>query len=174
MKTFQSLFPPLSPKTLSLSSARRVVLVAYNAEKGTIDWRHYVITVRAYGVSRRVRRVLDAAGGTGASSAKSKGVLDLGNERDVADFVLRKRGEKGPGGDGYESATSDASSAAGDDVGEAEVNLAGDYVGRNNRKGERRAVRLDEVGPRMELKLIKVVEGVPGREGEVIFHEYGE
>ncbi|KAF8919664.1 Brix domain-containing protein [Mucidula mucida] len=164
MKAFQSLFPPLSPKTLTLSTARRVVLISYNAERGTVEWRHYIITVKAYGVSRRIRKILDGT----SKAASSSGILDLGNEKDVADFLLRKKGEPGP--DGYESATSSAESVAGDD-GDA-VDLADDYVGRNNKKGSRRAVRLDEVGPRMELKLVKITEGVPGREGGVIYHEF--
>ena len=167
MKSFQSLFPPLSPHTLSLPSARRVVLISYNADRGTVDFRHYIIKVKPYGVSKRVRRVLEGA----ASSAKStSGVLDLGKEKDVSDFLLRKRGEPGPEG-GYESAASSAESVAGDD-GDA-VDLAEDYVGRNNKKGQRRAVRLEEVGPRMELRLIKITEGVPGKEGAVMYHEFG-
>ncbi|KAJ7273250.1 Brix domain-containing protein [Mycena rebaudengoi] len=162
MKSFQTLFPPLAPHTLALSSARRVVLVAYNPTRGTVDIRHYVITVKPYGVSRRVRRVLDGA-------TTPAGVLDLGNEKDVADFLLRKRGEIGPDG-GYESAASSTESVAGDDGNT--VDLADDYVGRNNKKGQRRAVRLDEVGPRLELRLVKIAEGVPGKEGSVIYHEF--
>jgi len=169
MKTFQSLFPPLSPGTISLSSARRVVLISYNPEKGTIDFRHYLISVKPYGVSRRVRKVLE--GGAASSSKKSSsGFLDLGNEKDVADFLLRKRGEPDPGGEGgYESAASDASSVAGDE-GYA-VSLASDYVGRNNKKGQKKAVKLDEIGPRMELRLIKITEGLPGKEAGVIYHD---
>jgi ribosome biogenesis protein SSF1/2 len=169
MKSFQTLFPPLAPQSLTLSSARRVVLISYNADRGTVDFRHYVITVKPYGVSKRVRRVLE-----GATTAKKSttGFLDLGNEKDVADFLLRRKGEAGPSSDGYESAASSASSAAGDD-GDA-VSLADDYVGRNNKKGQRRAVRLDEIGPRMELRLVKITEGVPGKEGSVIYHEFGE
>lgn len=171
MKTFQTLFPPLSPKTLSLSSARRVVLVSYNAERGTVDFRHYLITVKPYGVSKRVRKVLEGATAKPSTSG-SHGFLDLGNEKDVADFLLRKKGEPGPSSDGYESAASSASSVGGDDV--DAISLADDYVGRNNKKGQKRAVRLDEIGPRMELRLIKIVEGVPGKEGSVIYHEFGE
>jgi ribosome biogenesis protein SSF1/2 len=172
MKAFQSLFPPLSPGTISLSSARRVVLISYNPEKGTIDFRHYLISVKPYGVSRRVRKVLEGVASSSSSSKKkpSLGLLDLGNERDVADFLLRKRGEPDPGG-GYESAASDVSSAAGDE-GDA-VSLAGDYVGRNNKKGQKKAVKLDEIGPRMELRLIKITEGLPGKEGSVIYHDIG-
>ena len=168
MKSFQSLFPPLAPNTLNLSSARRVVLVSYNAERSTIDFRHYVIKVKPYGVSKRVRRIFE--GTTHSSSKSTATMLDLGNEQDVADFLLRKTGELGPDG-GYESAASSTESVAGDD-GDA-VDLAEDYVGRNNKKGQRRAVKLDEVGPRMELRLIKITEGVPGKEGAVMYHEFG-
>lgn len=143
--------------------------MSYNPDRGTIDFRHYVITVKPYGVSKRVRRVLE--GVTAKKSSSSSGILDLGNEKDVADFLLRKRGEAGPEG-GYESAASSTESVAGDD-GDA-VDLADDYVGRNNKKGSRRAVRLDEVGPRMELRLMKITEGVPGKEGGVIYHEFGK
>jgi len=170
MKSFQSLFPPLSPNTMSLSNCRRIVLIAYNADRGTVDFRHYVITVKPYGVSKRVRRVLEGAPKK-SSAHSSSGFLDLGNEKDVADFLLRKRGELGPGSDGYESAASSASSAAGDD-GDA-VSLADDYVGRNNKKGQKKAVRLSEVGPRMELRLIKITEGAPGKDGAVLYHEFG-
>jgi ribosome biogenesis protein SSF1/2 len=166
MKSFQTLFPALTPQNLTLSSARRVVLISYNAERGTVDFRHYVITVKPYGVSKRVRRVLE---GASVSKKSATGFLDLGNEKDVADFLLRRKGEPGPSSDGYESA---ASSAAGDE-GDA-VSLADDYVGRNNKKGQKRAVRLDEIGPRMELRLVKITEGVPGKEGSVIHHELGE
>ncbi|KAG6869082.1 hypothetical protein C0993_003402 [Termitomyces sp. T159_Od127] len=166
MKTFQTMFPPLSPQNLTLSSARRVVLVSYNSSRETVDFRHYLITVKPYGVSKRVRRVLEGA--TTKSSSTST-ILDLGNEKDIADFVLRKRGDPGPDG-GYESAASSTESVAGDD-GDA-VDLADDYVGRNNKKGQRKAVRLDEIGPRMELRLVKIVEGIPGKEGNVIYHHF--
>ncbi|CCM02921.1 uncharacterized protein FIBRA_05035 [Fibroporia radiculosa] len=168
MKAFQTLFPPLSPQTLSLSSARRVVLIAYNKDRETVDFRHYLITVKPYGISKRVRRVLE---GASAKMTSSNTYLDLGNEKDVADFFLRRKGEPGPdGSDGYESAASSTSSVAGDDA--DTVSLADDYVGRNNKKGQKRAVRLDEIGPRMELRLIKITEGLPGKDGGVIFHEF--
>ena len=126
-----------------------------------MEWRHYIITVKSYGISRRVRKILDGTSKTA--------ILDLGNEQDVADFLLRKKGEAGP--DGYESASS-AESVAGDE--NDAVDLADDYVGRNNKKGSKRAIRLDEVGPRMELRLVKITEGVPGKEGGVLYHEFGE
>ncbi|KAF8644155.1 hypothetical protein AX16_008682 [Volvariella volvacea WC 439] len=167
MKAFQSLFPPLSPQTLSLSSARRVVLVAYNAERGTIDLRHYIIKVKAFGISRRVRRVLE---GASSKVSSGSGIIDLGREKDVADFLLRGHNGDAASDAGYESAASSTESVAGDEA--DAVSLADDYVGRNNKKGQKRAVKLEEVGPRLELKLIKITEGVPSKEGAVIYHEF--
>ena len=181
MKTFQTLFPPLAPHKLALSSARRIVLVAYNADRDTIDWRHFRITVKPYGVSRRVRRVLQGTsatvrGGGGGGGGGSGAVLDLGNEKDVADYVLRAHGGRGGASvdGGYETATSEVSSVAEGTDAEDIVSLAEDYVGRNNRRGQKRAVHLDEIGPRMELRLVKITEGVPGKEGAVIHHQFGE
>ena len=162
MKAFQSLFPPLNPHALTLSSARRVVLISYDPQSGTLDWRHYRIAVKPAGVSKRVRKVLDPS---------TSAPLDLSNEKDIADFVLRRKGQ---GTDGYETGTTSdgyASSAAEGEEGNT-IRLADDYVGRNNKKGAKRAVRLDEIGPRMELRLVKITEGIPGRPGAVIFHEF--
>jgi ribosome biogenesis protein SSF1/2 len=103
-------------------------------------------------------------------SSSRGGVLDLGNEQDVADFVLRRRGEPGPDG-GYESAASSAAESVAGDDGDV-VSLADDYVGRNNKKGQKRAVKLDEIGPRLELRLVKITEGVPAKEGSVMYHEF--
>ena len=117
-------------------------------------------------------------GGTGGSG---DAMIDLGNERDVADYVLPShRGPRssasarvdGGGGGRYKTASSEVSSAAEDEA-EDVVSLAEDYVGRNNRKGQKRAVRLDEICPRMEIQLVKITEGVPGSDGVVIYHGFG-
>ncbi|CUA76139.1 Brix domain-containing protein C1B9,03c [Schizosaccharomyces pombe 972h-] [Rhizoctonia solani] len=162
-KFFQALFPPLSPQTISLSSARRVILISCNSESGTISIRHYLIGVRALGVTRHIRKLVEG------KTAAAHRVLDLGREKDLADYVLRAPGEAGP--DGYESASSAASDIDGEG-GAAEVHLAGDYVGRNNRAGSKRAVKLTEIGPRLELRLVKITEGVPGKQGAVLYHEF--
>jgi len=52
------------------------------------------------------------------------------------------------------------------------VDLPADFVGRNNKKGERRAIKLDEIGPRIRLSVLKISEGMPGKEGSVIYHRF--
>ncbi|KAK4699642.1 ribosome biogenesis protein SSF1/2, partial [Phenoliferia sp. Uapishka_3] len=204
MKTvFQNLFPAIHVQTMPLSSARRVVLLSYSPITKTVEWRHYLISVRPVGVSKPIRKII--AGSTSAAASlkrsraddsaseaeiddeengssravektgsKGKAVLDLSRADDISDYILRHEGM------GYltsDSEMSDASSAASggssDDERRGKVRLGADYIGRGNRgrgiKGEKRAVRLVELGPRIELGLVKVEEGVG--EGEVLFHE---
>ncbi|GAA5833397.1 hypothetical protein JCM11251_003482 [Rhodosporidiobolus azoricus] len=218
---FQNLFPPIHVQTMALSSARRVVLLSYNSTTHTIDFRHYLISVRQVGISKPIRKIIGGStnnkvgsglssllsrkrphpGGTSESEAsedeganngamvprpaptksaasRAKGVLDLSRAEDISDYILRQESLGFVTSDSEVSDMSDAASSAGGSDSEADekkgkVRLAGDYVGRGNRgkgvRGEKRAVRLVELGPRMELGLVKVEEGVG--EGEVMFHE---
>lgn len=90
--------------------------------------------------------------------------------------MLRRTGTPGSEAStaGYDSTSETEGSEAESDTNAVE--LPEDY-GKGNKKGERKAVRLVETGPRMELRLIKVVEGLVGSkkgEGETVFHEFGE
>jgi ribosome biogenesis protein SSF1/2 len=51
------------------------------------------------------------------------------------------------------------------------VTLAHD-LGRGNRAAHRSAVKLQEIGPRVEMQLVKVEEGLCS--GKVMFHEFGK
>ena len=70
----------------------------------------------------------------------------------------------GSGGGGYETAGSEVLPAVEDKV-EDVISLTEDYVGGNNRKGQKRAVGFDEIGLQMETRLVRTTEGVPRREG---------
>jgi len=67
--------------------------------------------------------------------------------------------------DGYSS----ESGAETDQENEA-VTLPQDYKGRGARKSQQCAIKLIELGPRLELELLKIEEGVC--EGNVIYHKY--
>ena len=138
----------------ALPTFRRVLLISHHPTTHLISIRHYTITVRAHGVTRRVRKLLTAQ-------------LPQ-TDADLADYLLRRGSTAG-----YDTA-SETEASEGEDATTA-VELSEDY-GRGNKKGERKAVRLVETGPRMELRLIKVVEGLVGSrkgEGETVFHEFG-
>ena len=164
---FQGLFPPIQVEKSALPTFRRVMLVSYNHSTGFISIRHYTISVRPQGVSRRVRKLLNPSG-------TSKRSVNLANQDDIADYLLRRVGTPGSSSDaGYDSMSESEASEAESDSNAVE--LPDDYVGRGNKKGERKAVKLLETGPRLELKLIKIVEGLVGSkrgEGQTVFHEF--
>ena len=193
---FQSLFPPISPQSTSLSSIRRVLLLNRQLprtsstldtpESGSkddgayvINLRHYAITTRRTGLSRGIKR-LNAAEKMLRQNKKSKrAVPNLGKLEDVADYLL----------DPYAGGFTSGSETEVDTDAEVEVLEANtrkvlnkkqmaalrksNGEGKPHTKGqpkvEKRAVKLVELGPRMKLRMTKVEEGVC--EGKVMWHE---
>ncbi|KAJ1553566.1 hypothetical protein HK096_007340 [Nowakowskiella sp. JEL0078] len=140
----QTLFPSIDVQMMKLADARRVVLFNYNSNTRKIEFRHYGITVKNVGLSKSVKNLIST----------SVNLPNLGGFEDVADFVLR----------GAVVSESDV-----EDAEESIVNLSQKYVGRGNSASETRAVRLIELGPRMQLKLMKIQNGMCA--GEVVYHE---
>jgi ribosome biogenesis protein SSF1/2 len=123
------------------------------------------------------------------SDKRNKHLLDLGSIEDVAEYLLGK-GKAGPGStassSGFTGARSentedgnqsdyDGLSSEGEDESEGEeandrrVELPQNYLGRGNIKNTKKAIRLREIGPRMELGLIKIEQGLGG--GDILYHE---
>ena len=129
--TLQGLFPTVNTATVRLTAVRRVVLFHHNRELDTVELRHYA--VRLAGAGRGVARVL----GRGAGG-------DLGAYADVADFVLRE-----------------LAAGASDSEADADSTVAVAATPGERRRGttSQRAVHLAEVGPRLTLQLVKVLDG---------------
>jgi ribosome biogenesis protein SSF1/2 len=176
---FQSMFPPISPGNTPLSSIRRIMLLnRETTEEGTylLNLRHYAITTRRTGVSKRIRR-LDPAEQRHREK-KGHALPDLGRLEDVADYLLD------PAAGGYTS----ASETEPDTDAEVEVLETGtrkvmsrkemsrrgagtDKIRpKSGRNVEKRAVKLVELGPRMKMRMVKLEEGVC--EGRVMWHEF--
>lgn len=186
MTVFQNLFPPIQVQSMRLSQARRVVLLSYNAHSDTIEWRHFLVSIRPVGVSRTVRRVIEGTNkggvanannskndsGVAAPSSKRQGksLPNLGNVGDISEYVLG-RSRAGSVGAASDTDLSEAESEI-EDMNDPNntVELFQRYIGRGNAdaSGEQRAVRLREVGPRIELKLMKIEDGMAG--GETLYH----
>ncbi|KAF3436450.1 hypothetical protein FNV43_RR23542 [Rhamnella rubrinervis] len=140
---FQNIFPAIDINTVKLSACQRIVLLNYNKDTKLIDFRHYSIRLQPVGVSRKIRKFV-----------QNHHVPDLRNLQDVSDFITKA-------GYGSESEAEDEA---------AMVTLTSD-LGRVNRASSKSAVKLQEIGPRMTLQLIKIEEGLCS--GGVIFSEYG-
>ena len=146
--TFQNLFPPINVKKVKLSTCQRAVLVDYYKESNRFQFRHYAISAAPTGSNRALRKLLT-----------TRNAPDLGNLTDVSEFF-----DKAALG-----AASDASDSEGEDAVAARVDLTQDY-NRVAKADTRSRVILQEIGPRMELELVKVEEGMC--EGRVLYHAY--
>ncbi|PAA71227.1 hypothetical protein BOX15_Mlig001256g2, partial [Macrostomum lignano] len=145
--TFRSLLPSLNLQQLNLRTVRRCLLLNYDPETDQIQLRHYSVRLAPRGVSKAVRRL------------RRKKVPDLSRYTDFNDFV---------NGAGCAS-----------DSGLSDADFDGDHntidclpvgVGPANPQGGASAVRLTELGPRIELQLLKVEEGV--NSGAVLYHKF--
>lgn len=140
--TFQNLFPAINVATVKLADCKRVLLMRKDKESGCIEFRHYAILVKPAGLSRSVRSIVKAR------------IPNLSKLADISEFVT------GVAGLDPESEFEDES---------AQVELPDDFGGHNY-KSSQSVVKLQEIGPRMSLRLIKVEQGFCA--GEVLYHAF--
>lgn len=138
----QGLFPTVNTETVRLIDIRRVVLCHYNREEDMVELRHYAISVKPVGVSKTVKRLIRSE------------IPDLSQYGDISEYIMK------------EAAGSD-SEVDEDSV----VTLGQKYVGHLNRKASRRAVHLVEVGPRIKMQLIRILDGFCA--GKTLYHVVG-
>jgi hypothetical protein len=131
---------------VKLSTCQRAVLIDYDKTTNRFQFRHYSISAAPTGANRSLRKLLT-----------TRQAPDLGALTDVSEFFERA-------GD-----ASDASDSEGEDAVAARVDLTQDY-NRVAKAESRSRVILQEIGPRMELELTKVEEGMC--EGRVLYHAY--
>ncbi|EEH52427.1 uncharacterized protein MICPUCDRAFT_5698, partial [Micromonas pusilla CCMP1545] len=145
--TFQNLFPAINVRKVKLSTCQRAVLIDYDKTTGrTFPFRHYGVSAAPTGTNKAIRKLLT-----------TRRVPNMGDLADVSELLTSK---------GYGS---DHSDSEGEDAVNARVDLTQDY-NRVAREGTRSRIILQEIGPRMELELVKVEEGMC--EGRVLYHAY--
>ena len=187
---FQSLFPPINPTATPLKNIKRVLLM--DRQPPSADDSTFNLTLRHYSISTRTPksvpkplRRLDSAHQTSHAGQKRKrdGLPNLGKLDDVADFLLDPHEA-----DGFTSGSESEPET------DAEVEVLAptaqkvnsrrekerkrdgeDAPSRRDRAAngntvEKKAIKLQELGPRLRLRLTKVEEGLCG--GKVMWHEY--
>ncbi|XP_070156914.1 protein Peter pan [Polyergus mexicanus] len=140
--TFQNMFPTINLTTINLSTIRRCVCLNYNITSRTIDFRHYAIKVVPTGLSRGVKKLVQAK------------IPNLSKCQDISDFLTKP--------------TMSESEAEDDET--SHVTLSQKLSSRGNHTNSKSAIRLYELGPRITLQLIKVENGL--LDGEILFHEF--
>ena len=140
----QNMLPSINLKKIKLSDCRRVVLFNYLKEDGLIEVRHYAIRAQPVGISRSIKRVVQAK------------LPNLGELKDISEFLAGNLGD----GAVSESEAEDGS----------HVELPERYRGRGNGATQQSSIKLSELGPRMCLELFKVEKDVG--EGEILYHKF--
>lgn len=145
----QNMFPTIDASTLKISTCRRVVLLHQCSEEdgGGVELRHYVIKAAPTNMSRGVKKLL-----------RGNKLPSLGRYSDMSEFMER--------GGGYSS----ESGAETDE--EEKVQLPQKYAGRGATRGAQVGIKLTEIGPRIDMQLIKVQEGLC--DGAVLYHSLVE
>ncbi|EDQ92779.1 uncharacterized protein MONBRDRAFT_13536 [Monosiga brevicollis MX1] len=138
-KVLQNMFPSISVGEVELTTIKRVALFNYDAESQCIEFRHYELVVQPFGVSKTVKSILKTE------------VPDLGKLEDISEFLMR-------GDVAYES----------DGEGIAEAVDLPEPAHKSHQRGGKSRLKLVELGPRMNLRLLKIEEGLC--DGKVLYH----
>ena len=156
--TFQNMFPSINVKTVRLNDCRRVVLFHYRKEDGLVDMRHFAIRAAPVGISRNIKKILQAR------------IPNLGDLQDISQFLQGGDDDEHGGGAASGVFGGDAVSDSEGEDASARVVLPDQYIGRGNGKAQQSAMKLSELGPRLRLEIFKVERGVG--EGDVLYHKY--
>uniref|UniRef100_A0AAY4B197 Brix domain-containing protein n=1 Tax=Denticeps clupeoides TaxID=299321 RepID=A0AAY4B197_9TELE len=139
---FQNMFPSIKVHKVNLNSIKRCVLLNYDPASQEVELRHYSLKVVPVGMSRGVKKLLQEK------------CPNMNKFEDISELLMK-----------------------GANLSESEAEQDGDhnttelpqaYSGRGNIESEQSAVRLTEIGPRMTLQLVKIVEGIG--QGNVLYH----
>lgn len=120
--TLQNMYPSLNLQKVKLNECRRVVLYHYNKEEDVVEQRHFAIRAAPVGVSRNVRKLVQAK------------LPNLGDLQDVSEFL------EGGGANTLSYSDSEAEDEA------SHVVLPESYAGRGNVQSQKRCERVHYLG----------------------------
>lgn len=153
---FQNLFPPIQPHETRVSTIQRVLLVNRTAD-GNIDIRHYAINTKLVEENRNIKKLINLHHNV------RKNLPKLSKHKDISELVL----------DPYSVGGLTSDSEVEDD---ATVDIRNDQVQNIRRKiasdatyTRKRAIKLQELGPRLNLSLVKIEESMIGQ-SKTIYH----
>ncbi|KAK6457408.1 Brix domain-containing protein [Scheffersomyces xylosifermentans] len=161
---FQNMFPPIQPQSTRVSSIKRVLMINKNPETNEIDLRHYAINTKLVEENRNVKKLINS------HHNLKKNLPNLSNNRDVSELLL----------DPYSVGGITSDSEVEDD---AIVEIKNEEAASNLKKKatkeepeasnaqatRKRAIKLTELGPRINMSLMKIEEGLTGS-SKTLYH----
>eukprot|EP01083_Nonionella_stella_P108841 316852_1 len=139
---FKHMFCPLNVVAMKLTNCKRVVLFNYDSQKDVVQIRHYKIQI-----ANKVQVAKKIKGGVN---------LDLSQYEDIKDFVMEKN--------------ANANEKDGTVTDDENTKIIIDQIKSNNSDNSSCFIRLKEIGPRIDMELVKIEELV--NDGKVLYHRY--
>lgn len=155
---FQNLFPPIKPHETKVSTIKRVLLIN-KMPNGEIEIRHYAINTKLVEENRNVKKLINSH-----HNLKKK-LPVMTKHDDISQLVL----------DPYSVGGLTSDSEMEDD---AVVEIQGEQASAIRKKEvapapgsttRKRAIKLSELGPRINMSLVKIEESLLGSK-KVIYH----
>merc|ERR1719183_2881992 len=146
----QNLFPAIDVDSVKLSQCRRVVLFRRDPDTGSFDLRHYVVNVKAAGLTRGIKKIV-----------RRRKIPNLSRYDDIGEYVTGGGASDSEGEDGEDERVQ---------IEAGQKAIDGSRGARHNKEAEEAAVKLTEIGPRLNLTLMKVEDGFCT--GEVLYHHH--
>ena len=140
---FQAMFPTMEVQKMKIAHCQRIVLIQYDKEADALHFRHYAISQNPAGISKSVQKIL------------KRDLPELGHLQDISQYLTEI---------GYDSENEEAMKKEEATVESADI--------QKSKGAKQSVVKLHEIGPRLELSLIKIEEGLC--EGRVLYHAYVE
>lgn len=170
---FQNMFPPIQPQSTNVSSIKRVLLISKNKETNEIEFRHYAINTKLVEENRNVKKLIQS------HHNLKKNLPRLTKNKDVSELLLDPYSVGGLTSDSeveddavveiqQESLVKkeEPKQSVGDDQEEEEQQQQQQEPVVAKTK---RAIKLTELGPRINMTLMKIEEGLVGS-SKTLYH----
>lgn len=160
---FQNMFPPIQPQLTKVSSIKRVLMINKNAETGEIDLRHYAIDTKLVDGSRNVKKLLNS------HHNLKKSLPNLSANSDVSDLLLDPYSVGGITSDSEVEDDAIVEIKNSEDANVLKKKTASEDKETANPQTRKRAIKLTELGPRINMTLMKIEENLTGS-SKTLYH----
>lgn len=150
---FQNMFPPIQPQLTTVSSIKRVLMINKDQD-GSLDLRHYAIDTKLVEELRNIKKLINA-------KRLGKKMPNMLKNMDISDLVLDPYSV---GGVTLDLEVEDDAIVEVAKPEEAPVRESVPQVSTT----KKRAIKLIELGPRLNMLLMKIEEGMG--EGKTMYH----
>lgn len=156
---FQNLFPPIKPHETKVGTIKRVLLLNKTAN-GEIELRHYAINTKLVEESRNIKKLINS------HHNMKKKLPVMTNHKDISDLVLD------PYSVGGLTSDSEVEDDAVVEIKNEQANLVKKQEAAEPASTTRkRAIKLSELGPRINMSLVKIEESMVGS-SKTIYHAH--